>query len=80
MRSQQELAIYDDPGASYDDNHNLSFNDAYLEVFDRQMDSLDSFDGEPMYDEDTERLCRIDKFPINPRSMVDIDNLIGLLQ
>lgn len=73
-----ELYISDSPTASYDENHYLSFNDAYLELYDRQMREDGIFFGEKCYDEETESVRRIDSFAINPQTFEDIDRLIAI--
>jgi hypothetical protein len=74
-----EIAIYDTPTASYADNREISFNDAYLVTFDRQMQEGSLITGEWTYDEETESLRKIDSFPIYPQSIDDIRNLCRLL-
>ena len=73
-----ELSIYDDVGGSFNDNHNILFDDAYLEVFNRRMKKSDhtAQDGYFIYDEETEDCQLIDKFPLSPNNLGDIENLI----
>lgn len=75
-----ELCISDDPTATYDENHDLSFNDAYLSIYDRQMAEDGFFQGDKMYDEETEQMREIDNFPISPRSFGDIEMLLAILK
>jgi hypothetical protein len=75
-----ELCISDDPEATYDENHDLSFNDAYLSIYDRQMAEDGYLLGEQMFDEDTENIKKIDNFPISPKTFGDIEKLLLILR
>ena len=75
-----ELCISDDAMATYDDNHDLSFNDAYLCIYDRQMVEDGIVMGEQMYDEETERLRKIANFSINPQNFKDLEKLLAILK
>ena len=72
--------IYDSPTASYDENHNLSFNDAFVQVYDRQMEQDGVCMGELQYDEETESLRLIDAYPLSPSEYDDIRVLIMVLE
>jgi len=77
-----ELCLSDGLNASYDENHDLLFNDAYMEVFDRQMQEDEEggmFYGDKMYNEEIESVRRIDSIAINPRTFEDVDSLISIL-
>ena len=64
-----ELTIHDDPRGSYDDNHELCYEDCYLLIFDRQMLVEDGlFAGDRFYDEETESLRKLDRYPIRAQS------------
>ncbi len=67
-----ELAIFDSPTATYDDNHDLHFNDAFIEVWDRQMESDGFIMGEEVYDEETEALLQIGSYPLRPPNYSDL--------
>jgi len=67
------VQIHDDPGGSYDDNHQLFYEDTYLAVYDRQMIEEDGlFSGDKYYDEDTEQLRRIDSYTLRIRSYAEL--------
>jgi len=75
-----DLQIHDDPGGSYDDNHELFYENAYVVVFDRRMEDDPSlFDGDKYYDEETESLRKIDKYRIRVSDYAAIKNLIETL-
>lgn len=74
-----ELCVSDAPIGTYDENHDLFFNDAYLAIFDRQMRKDGFVMGRPFYDEETESLQRIADFPITPDEFADISKLCQLL-
>lgn len=74
-----ELSISDSPTASYNENHDLQFNDAFLEVWDRRMQEDGVFMGEQIYDEETETLRKVGTYPINPATYADIEHLVKLL-
>ena len=67
-----ELSISDSPTASYDENHYLYFNDAYLELWDRQMHSDGFFMGDPLFDKDSEHLRKIGNYGLSPSTFADI--------
>ena len=75
-----ELSISDSPTASYNENHDLHFNDAFLEVWDRQMQEDGVFMGEQVYDEESEELRRIGEYPLNPSTFSDIEQLSELFE
>ena len=75
-----EEVISDSPTATYDENHQLTFNDAFITVYDRQMLEDGQFMGEPWYDEETESVRKIDSFPISPSTFADIEGLIDILR
>ena len=75
-----DLNIHDAPSGRYDDNHELSFEEAYLEVFDRQMFPMEGLPfPDVIYDEDTEALRRIDRYPIRVKSFEDIQMLSQMI-
>ena len=75
-----DLQIHDDPGGSYDDNHELFYENAYVVVFDRRMEDDPSlFDGDKYYDEETESLRKIDKYRIRVSDYAAIKNLMETL-
>lgn len=67
-----ELTITD--GGGYNENHNLYFNDIYLEIYDRQMEQDDSYSeyGRPEYDNETEQLLKIDMYELRIRSYAEL--------
>ena len=74
------VQIHDDPGGSYDDNHQFFYEDTYLTVFDRQMiDEGGLFAGDKYYDEETESLRKVDRYEIRVSSYPEIQNLVGVL-
>ena len=75
-----EMCISDDPMATYDENHDLSFNDAYLSIYDRQMVEDGFLLGEQMFDEETENIRKIDNFAISPKTFKDIEKLLAILK
>jgi hypothetical protein len=74
-----ELSISDSPTATYDENHDLSFNDAFLEIWDRQMEEDKIFMGEQSYDEETESLRKLGSFPLSPSTYSDIEHILRIL-
>lgn len=71
------VQIHDDPGGSYDDNHQFFYEDTYLAVFDRQMiDEGGLFAGDKYYDEETESLRKVDKFPLHLGRYGDLQQLL----
>lgn len=74
-----ELSISDSPTATYDENHDLSYNDAFFEIWDRQMVREGFNMGEPFYDEETESLRRIGAYPLDPTTFSDIEDILRLL-
>ena len=75
-----ELLISDSPSATYDDNHDMQFEDTYLLIYDRQMEQEGHTYDEPIYDEDTESIHRIGRFTIHPQSFADLGTLIAMLK
>jgi hypothetical protein len=67
-----ELVISDSPFGSYNDNHELYFNDICLEIYDRQMEEGGSYYGRPEYDNETEHLRRIDMYTLRIRSYAEL--------
>ena len=74
-----ELNIGDSPDASYDDNHQISFDHARIDVFDRCMPRVGSYMGFPEYDEDKESKRKIDSYPILIRSLEDLNVMRSVL-
>lgn len=75
-----ELLIHDDPGGSYNDNHELYYENCHLAAYDRQMATEDGlFAGERFYDEETESLRRIDKYAISISSYEEVLKLVRIL-
>lgn len=75
-----DLQISDSPTGSYDDNHELSYEDCYIEIYDRQMHKEEGlFDGEYFYDEDTELLRKIDSYQICTASYAEVKQLMRTL-
>jgi hypothetical protein len=74
-----ELSISDSPTTTYNENHDLHFNDAYLELWDRQMQSDGAFMGDPLYDEESEDLRMVGSCPLDPSDFADIEVLSRLL-
>jgi hypothetical protein len=77
-----DLSIHDDPGGSYDDNHELYFEEAHLAVYDRRMEEdpeMLQFDDGPYYLEETENLKRFGAHSIRMSSLADLDTLERLL-
>lgn len=72
-----ELSISDSPTATYNENHDLHFNDAYLELWDRQMQSNGASMGEPLYDEESEVLRKVGSCPVDPSRFEDIEVLFS---
>ena len=72
-----DLQISDSPVGSYDDNHDLFYEDCYIEIYDRQMLKEEGlFDGEHFYDEDSELLRKIDRYPICTASYSELKQLM----
>lgn len=74
-----ELSISDSPTATYNENHDLHFNDSYLELWDRQMESDGVCMGEQAYDEESEALRKVGGYPLSPSCFSDIEALSTLL-
>ena len=75
-----DLQVHDDPGGSYDDNHQFFYEDTSIVVFDRCMEDDPSlFDGDKYYDEATESLKKVDKYRIHVADYAKIKNLIETL-
>ncbi|HOG02524.1 MAG TPA: hypothetical protein PLL14_01010 [Accumulibacter sp.] len=72
-----DLSISDDPYASYNENHEMVFNRAYIKVYNRQMEVLRKTRFGVEYDEDTAKSMLVDVYPIAPKSL---DHLKGLLE
>ncbi len=71
------VQIHDAPLGSYDENHQFFYEDTYLKVFDRQMIPEDQIDwGIQYYDEETEALRGIDKFPLHLSSYNELQGLV----
>jgi hypothetical protein len=74
-----ELSISDSPTATYNENHDLHFNDAFLDIWDRQMQSDGFSMGEENYDEESEALRKVGSYPLNPLTYSDIEIFLRLL-
>jgi len=74
-----ELSISDSPTATYNENHDLHFNDAFLELWDRQMQSDGFFMGVQTFDEDSESLHMIGSYSLRPANYSDVEILFKLL-
>lgn len=59
-----QLSISDSPFASYDDNHQLLFERAEIEIFDRGIPRVCYNMGLPEFDEEKEDLRSIGSYPI----------------
>ena len=75
-----ELSISDSPIGTYSENHDLCFTDAFLEIWDRQMQSDGVFMGEKVYDEESEDLRLIGEYPLAPSTFSDIQHFSKQLE
>jgi hypothetical protein len=74
-----DIQIHDDPGGSYDDNHEFFYENTYITVFDRRMvEDPSLFDGDMYYDEETESLRKVDKYRIHIQEYGDIQKWMDL--
>lgn len=77
-----DMAIHDDPGGSYEDNHELHFEEARLAVYDRRMEEdpeMFDFPKGPYYLEETENLKRYGLWHIHVRKLGDVEALERML-
>lgn len=70
-----DLFISDDPGASYTDNLDYSFNGVYIVVFDRQMEKIYNLE----YDEETDMPNFIGRKQLNINTLDEVQQLCKLL-
>jgi hypothetical protein len=73
-----ELSISDSPTATHNENHDLHFNDAFLELWDRQMQSDGFFMGVQTFDEESESLRIIGSYSLRPANYSDVEILFKL--
>lgn len=73
VEMQFDLWIHDAPFGSYDDNHDLNHESTYLVVFHRQMEKEEDFFDDDFYDEDTEKLRKISKYPLSVYTFEELE-------
>lgn len=76
------MANHDDPGGSYDDNHELYFEEARLAVYDRRMEKdpeMFQFDDGPYYLEDTEKPKLFGRQGVSIGSLAELETLERIL-
>jgi hypothetical protein len=74
-----DLSISDYPFASYDENHEMIFNRAYIEVYNRRMEVLRKTHQGNEYDESTAKNALVDVYPIAPKSLEHLKGLLEIL-